>query len=336
MYYTVSELVEKKIIEECYAKHMLEKCACGGTLIRNERLTSTKCNNPWCYVHMKYKADNMLKYLGVKGIGPETCEKLIFQYSIMHHLDLVPKIFDYKPRLHLWEVAKICQIEDYNEKCLEIFSGFKDFEEFFSQAPLYIPNDIRPYKDILIRAEKYFTINPPLSKENIEVMITGNLRLYSPRKLFIDKLNYTYGKFIRTDLKGEAQKNKYLITENPNSGHGKIATARKSSVCQVVTPDNYESIVRYKSALKIVSSLCTEIPFEVTDDLYADILKNVMEHLSKKFRDNEPIDDLEEFENIVVGIVEEKINTGKLHIQLETDNKINEEVPVNEDTRIGS
>lgn len=206
-------LIDAGIISPLLAKDILKECPYDGApILRNLELTVTKCMHPECRGHMKFRADDMLKYLGVKGIGPETCLTYIKSKGLSNHFQIIPLVFgDNKPSLHLWEVAMFCYVPGISTGWEEVLAGYGNFREFFINSPQ--ANYYSPYRSKLEEAEKYFHIKLPLARRKIDVMITGSINGFSPRDAFIDACNAIVGSLIRIKKSGQKQSANYLICE---------------------------------------------------------------------------------------------------------------------------
>lgn len=252
--YTTDYLISKGRIKSKTAMVCKRECPCGKPIYRNWKLTKALCIDPYCKYHLKYKAETMFKYLGVKGLGAETCGMYIQRFKTTNHFELIPYVFkSKKPRLYLWEVALLTGIPGYSTKLEEMMIGYNTFHEYFSKEK-NIPRIIHVYKNILMRAQSYFVIRPSLAKECITVMITGNITGYSPRDKFIDACNDIVGDVIRVKLVGKGKSNRdYLITEDPSTGTGKVLDAIDAGI-NVVHPsifiDELEKIYFGKIGVK--------------------------------------------------------------------------------------
>lgn len=214
LFKTTRKLIEEGTIAPEVAEDILKECPLDGApIIRNENLTMARCLHPECRGHMKYKADDLMKYLGVKGIGPETCLNFIKSKGLLSHFELVPIIFpNEKPRLHLWEVAMFCYVPGMSKGWEGLLAGYGTFTEFFEKAD--IPSELISYRKRLEAAEKFFDIKAPLARKKIEVMITGSINGYLNRDHFIDACNDVVGGLVRIKLCGKKQSVHYLIAEN--------------------------------------------------------------------------------------------------------------------------
>ena len=216
-WFTTSQLVEMGKLSPLIAEGIKEDCeipGCGCPILNNLEMTKRRCSNYYCYGHMKYRANDMCKRLGIKDIGPETCYKILKSNHLESHFHLLPYILPegVKPKIHLWEIADMACIPGISKKWEDILEGAKSFEDFFSRPG--IPRDIRVFKDNLITASKFFEIKPTLSSRVISVMITGSISGYSPRSKFIETCNDLFGQFVKIKLGEKKQSHDYLITEN--------------------------------------------------------------------------------------------------------------------------
>jgi len=255
--YPTSMLIEQGYISPRLASMILVTCPSDGhAILRNKELTYAKCQKQNCRNHMKHRADALLKHLGkTKGIGPESCLNIAKAFKLETHFEVMAKVYEKlgldRPSVFLWEIGKFAFVPGISNELEDELSGYWNFEEYFAQ-----PNpDPMLYKmrTVLINAQKYFVIKPPLSRIKIEVMITGSISGYSPRETFITHVNDVCGRVVRVVLKGKKQSVNYLITEDKQvilasmtDGlmNGKTDAAFKGGV-QVVTPREF--LVEMKS-----------------------------------------------------------------------------------------
>lgn len=266
MYYTVQELREMHCIPEFALNGMLDTCKCGAPIVRNVTLTKAKCSDTHCRFHLAHRAARMLKYLDIKGYGPETCRKLLTQYHLYAHIPLLGKLIDYKPKVYLWEIAKLECIDGYDSQCEELFAGYKTFEDYFRNAG-DIPASVRERTYNLVSAEKFFDIKRPLSRNNVKVTIHGSVPGYRNRDMYIAHLNDLYGKLIRLVPKTTAGPCDFVITTEKYSQHRKITDARKYGI-PILSPKEFESelVTLIEKHLK-----CGKISIEDMDDFLEDI-----------------------------------------------------------------
>lgn len=244
------QLLENGIVPVEYIQHMKMECECGGLILRNWKLTVTRCSNPYCYKHMAFRGARMLKYLGVKGCAEKTCETMIKNNQMKSHFELIPKIFkDEKPELFLWEIAKLACIDGYDDTCYNLFGKCSRFEDYFERAYM-VPAEIKAAKDELISAQQYFEIKRPPLGEELVIMIHGNITGFQNRADYVAYLNDYCKDFVHIVEKGLGNDRQYLVTEDPNSGHRKNVRARKVGI-PIVSPKEFEIIILQKVARKL-------------------------------------------------------------------------------------
>lgn len=214
--YTTEALIVSGRIPIHYGKMLLKRCPIDNyPIYRNIELTRAKCGNPKCKGHMKHKADDLLKYLGVSGIGPKTCFNIIAENGLENHFEILRFVFKDKPALQLWEIAMFCYVDGISTEWENILAGYASFDEFYEKEN---PQGIIKYsRNILTKAEAYFYVLPPLSRDCWEVMITGSINGYKNRDEFVNDCNTRYGMTIRTKKVGQKQSADYLICDNKES-----------------------------------------------------------------------------------------------------------------------
>lgn len=222
---TTESLFQEGILPLELKGHIRETCEyCGVFIVMNEKLTLRRCFNNSCPGHLAQKADRMFKYLGVKGIGPETARSYIQSYKVQSHLDLVPIIFkDQKPKLYLFEIAQLLQIDGEKGSLEKVLKTYKSFSDYYTKDNSYIP--LRGWENILYRAETYFEIKDPLPANTYEVMITGNLDGYTKAD-FINICNHIMKGKMHVKMVGLKNSASVCISEDKNSSTQKAQLAR--------------------------------------------------------------------------------------------------------------
>lgn len=253
-YKTTQQLIDDGTIPEELADLVVRNCKFDGfPIIRNLALTSAHCIHPDCRGHMQFRGEELLKYLGIKGIGPATCLSCIKSKGLANHFQLIPVIFkDAKPRLHLWEIAKFCYIPGVSNGWEDMLSGYTTFTEYFASG--HVPDFVQPFKYRLLNAEKFFDVKPPLSSRKLDVMITGSINGYGNRDQFISDCNAVVGSLVRVKKCGKKQSANYLICEYKTdliksleaglSGTGKAEAAWRGGA-KIVTSEEFLADLHY-------------------------------------------------------------------------------------------
>lgn len=219
--------------------HIPTKCVCGGDIINNDELTHRVCSNPKCYKHMSYKVEALAKYFGIKGMGPASADELIAAHRLSNHLEALPYLLHDKPHVHLWEVAHLLMIEGHDKDMKPFCEGYQSFEAVFASEQVF-PIWFKVLKDKLINAQKYFIIKAPLSKVVLNVMMTGEVKGYSSRGLFLQHLNNKYGSIVQLQDVGVRKTNVFcLIKEETAAYHNKTKIAQERGI-KIVTPKQLE------------------------------------------------------------------------------------------------
>lgn len=261
-------LVEQGYISPALAPDILVICPDDGyPILRNHDLTFAKCMNPYCRLHVMHRADSLLKYLGHhKGIGPKGCLNLLKTFGLRTQFEVMDKVYKStgvlgvnKPQLYLWEIAQFQYIPGLSSTLEDVLAGYVSFREYFESS--YPLNILKPYKTELIEAEKFFDVKMPLSRDKIEVMITGSISGFKKRDDFIAHLNSIAGHHVRIVLKGKNQSVDYLIAEDKinilmsierGTPNGKTDAALRGGV-RILTPNEFMSefaqVIRVRKGL---------------------------------------------------------------------------------------
>lgn len=229
-------------------EHMLHTCTyCGSFIADNSDTGATTarwCVNPKCPGHMQHKAKELADFLGIKGFGPKTALSLIRTLKFESHFDFIPHWFkDKKPYVSLADVAVMACIEGYGAPSAnKELSHYASFEDYFSRA-VPINQLLAKHRDELLRAEKYFTIKPPVSSVKMLVMGTGSFHGYTSRDEFFRLINDAYGAYINVIQTGKRKTGiSYLIKERDAVDHSKSQIAAQYGI-PVVTPSEFVAII---------------------------------------------------------------------------------------------
>ncbi len=220
---------------------------CGSYIVDNSDTgvtTARWCLNPKCPGHMAEKANDMAKMLGVKDVGPKTLLSAIKGNKYDNHFQLIPVWFgDSKPTATLPEIAVMAGITGYGAPTAnQELSHYSSFENYFSTAPVVNPL-LSANKDLLVEAQKYFIIKPPLSPRKMLVMGTGSFHNYNSREEFFRIINEAYGMYINVIQTGKRKTGiSYLIKEYDAVDHSKSQIAQECGI-PIVTPTEFVSII---------------------------------------------------------------------------------------------
>lgn len=243
-----------------WAKESMEMLCpyCGSFIMDNSDTgvtTSRWCSNKQCPGHMMHKMVSISNFFGIKGFGPKTALSYIQAHSCKSHFDVMRRWFkdESKPLVTLPEIAVLACIEGYGApQANKELSHYASFTDYFTNA--MPPNALLiPYREMLIDAEKYFCVKPPLSVKKMFVMGTGSFHGYNNREEFFRILNEAYGMYINVIQTGKRKTGiSYLIKELDAVDHSKSQIARDYGI-PVVTPSEF---------VAIIASMCPYIPEE--------------------------------------------------------------------------
>lgn len=217
---------------------------CGSFVLDNDILTARWCANPQCPGHMAYKIVEMAKFFEIKGIGPANARKMVRDLQFKSQFEVVPIWFDkQKPFASLVDIALMACIDGYGQAAANNeLSQYGTFEQYFATAQ---PNPLLlPYKNLLIDAQKYFTLKKPLAAQKIYVMGTGSFHGFTSRDEYFRLINNKFGDYIHVIQTGRRKTGiSYLIKERDTADHSKSAIAQQYNI-PVVTPGEFISILR--------------------------------------------------------------------------------------------
>ena len=238
--------------------NILKVCpVCQWPIMENNNMTARKCSNPKCPEHMSYKAVELCKFLGIKGIGPATAKGMIRTHNLDNHFELMPYLTKVKPMASLVDIAELACVEGYGRTQAEKeLSQMTSFEQYFT---VYVSNPLlRPYEKMLCDAQKYFTIKPPLSSRKIYVMGTGSFHNFNSREEYFNLINDRLGKHLHVIQTGKRKTGvSYLIKEEDAIDHSKSQVARENNI-PIVTPAQFIAILLQSLNISIEEFLGTE------------------------------------------------------------------------------
>lgn len=228
---------------------MMDCKYCGTLIVDNSDgpsgMTARYCPNPKCPGHMAYKMDKMAKTLEVKNFGPATALEYIKLNHCESHLDILSRWFgDTKPVKKLSDIAELACIEGYGETTgKKELNSYSNFREYFATARNVNPK-LLANKEVLFKAESYFTVAQALSKKKLLVMSHGSFRRFNSRKEFFDEVNAAFGTMVQVIEVGERKTGvSYMIIDDgvPRDGR-KYKTAVETGV-PVVSPAEFVNIL---------------------------------------------------------------------------------------------
>lgn len=228
---------------------------CGSYIMDNSDTgvtTSRWCSNKSCPGHIMHRMVEISDFFGIKGFGPKTALSYIQINKCKSHFEVLKKWFkEDKPLLTLPEIAVLACMEGYGAtQASKELSHYASFTDYFANA--MPPNPIlMQHKEMLIDAENYFCIKPPLAVRKMLVMGTGSFHGYNNREEYFRLINEAYGMYVNVIQTGKRKTGvSYLIKERDAVDHSKSQIARECNI-PIVTPAEFESIL---------SSMCPYIP----------------------------------------------------------------------------
>ncbi len=238
-------------IPEWAKNSMMTVCRyCGSYIIDNgnesadHNITVRKCANPKCPGHMAHKINYLAKHYGITGVGPATALSIIREREFECHLDILPVWFTKsKPTEYLGTIADLACIEGYGEtKATRNLNCYRSFEEYFANSK-DIDRVVWSNREFLAKAETYFNIAEPLSRNKMYVMLTGSFNGYENRSDFLKEVNDTFGNVLQVIDVGKRKTGvHYLIRERNAVDRSKTAIAKEYGI-PIVTPAEFVDIL---------------------------------------------------------------------------------------------
>ena len=222
---------------------------CGCYLVDNSDLgrgmTARKCPNGKCPGHMQHKMVSLAKHMGVKNFGPASALNYIKIHKCTSHMDILADwLGDTRPLMKLSDIVDLACIEGYSSTTgQKELNSFKSFTDYFTNG-----HPINPVlwsnKEILLKAESYFTIPEPLSKTTMLVMGHGSFDNFPNRGEFFREVNEAFGNFIQVIESGKRKSGiSYLIMEKHTSRSGLKYEAAQEAGVPIVTPAEFVNIL---------------------------------------------------------------------------------------------
>lgn len=227
--------------------NILKVCACGAYIADNSDtgvMTARWCPNPACPYHMAHKMVTVVKYFKREGFGPATALEYIKENKCKSHLEIISKLFpNDKPKVSLATIAQLACIAGYGStKAEQELSSYVNFETYFETETCVSPI-LYLNKDLLIDAQKYFTILPPMADTRLYVMASGSFDGYGSRNDFFSALNEACGHRIHIIQTGKRKTNIFcLIKEEHAAFHEKSAIAAECHI-PTYTPKQFCDII---------------------------------------------------------------------------------------------
>lgn len=222
---------------------------CNSLLVDNSDgpsgMTARWCPNSKCPGHMQYKIDAMAKKLGVKDFGPASALTYIRINHCESHLDILDSwLHGAKPVLPLSDIADLACIEGYSSTTgKKELNSFKSFDDYFHNAT-NVNAILWHHRDVLFKAESYFTVAKPLARRKMLVMAHGSFNKFNSRGEFFKEVNEAFGEFIQIIEVGVRKTGvSYLIIDNGVSHSGQKYKAAVETGVPIVTPEEFVNIL---------------------------------------------------------------------------------------------
>lgn len=136
---TVVDAKQEGVIPESFFAYIPDLCpCCGQDMWISESRTILKCSNDFCIRRIAFRADALLKDLGIKGYGPvlleNYCESInassiidFIQYPPMPY-NVIELIQQRNPTYS--QLVEMLHIPNFGTKAYKLFDGFDNFSDF--------------------------------------------------------------------------------------------------------------------------------------------------------------------------------------------------------------
>lgn len=235
------EALDNKLISPDIIKILPSKCKCNNELMFTDSIRELQCSNKNCYTNI---SNRILKFcndtnidlniskiynlvIKLKLISPYQIllledaynSKLITKEDVENIDDILQQIRNIKSKQYnLYEIAKLCEIDNINKVAYKLFNGFASFEEAFEEIDtgqvsfinerlgtkssdssvlaVEIYNNILELKEELLFGETQLSVKDN-TKKIIRIAFSDNVLPFINKGELIDYLNNTYNyKFI--------------------------------------------------------------------------------------------------------------------------------------------
>lgn len=217
---------------------------CGSPIVNNELLTDRYCSNKDCPEHIANKVVALAQWFGIKEWGIATARKAVVRYKLKFHTEMIPRWFDERPNLYLYEIGEIAMIKGHSKKWRNYCEGCKNVTEVIKKP--WIPQDIKDNYLLLLYTSGVCKVKKVLTGSRINVMMSGSFNQYRARADFIRSMNDMYGDVIELVDVGKRKTDvQFLVKEAHATDHEKSAIASQCGVPIVTPKDLEESIKEY-------------------------------------------------------------------------------------------
>ena len=199
---TVVDAKQEGIIPAAFFTYIADVCpCCGEQMLISRSRTMLKCSNAYCIRKLAFRADGLLKDLGIKGYGPQSLETFCDEYrtkSMINFIldppppyNLIECIQDLNPTFP--QLVEMLHIPNFGTKAYKLFDGFDSFMEFLQamnasgdmvsfitkrvggqETTAAIVQILTTYRDELLKITDLIKVRPK-SKKVILIQITGHI-----------------------------------------------------------------------------------------------------------------------------------------------------------------
>lgn len=231
------------------------KCTeCGAEILNGyneyDECTRRRCSNPKCIGNISSKIAKMCDILGIVGIKEGKAKKMVREYGLSNHWEILPILYDNKPELPLLLFLKCCFIYGIDSELRSISDGYDSIEDMLKCYRGKYYSILHEYEEVINEGSKYVTIekvnngfiyNPVIVGE---VNITGIVPGYKDREDFISSINYIFKGLVRLKYTNSKRKTGLLacIASDKKSATGKISSAIDGGI-DIMTPDEFRAYI---------------------------------------------------------------------------------------------
>lgn len=216
-------------------------CQCGHPIVISDSKRKSRCSNNKCSIRLSLRMNTLLKDIGVKGIGEKTCLDWILLHNLKYAIDIlkVPSLEDTRLSNVLTEQLGQITVDYWNLYYYTYLlendkEGWRTIVGTASSVE-DITNNIGPkliVQGAIIDAYKHLfkKVNYQRSPITVEITLTGSIKGFKSRDMFIPYLNDTFGDMYNFKLVGATRKAHILCTDSNMKGHNKYNNAVRNKI----------------------------------------------------------------------------------------------------------
>lgn len=234
------------------------RCKCGYPIDISDSLRISKCSNPRCYYRMAEQCLLLLKDLNIKNVGLQTCFEWCTRGEFITPIEILDKnkikeisvrATNYKQQLENAEI-EYWKLYYHSHIFPSIKEGWRDIIGTATNVnEIEMEHLEKIYQDKIFQEGVLIDIYTEgikkiyqRSNTVLEITLTGSIRGFKNRNLFIGHLNERYGDYYTFKAVGKKGAAHLLVTDSDMSGHEKFENAKRKGV-PILTSEQLKSLL---------------------------------------------------------------------------------------------